>query len=114
VLLDFHEYAQSVFLQGRDVPWHQPTAYSNFFGAAQGLLKPDVALLDLGSLTPTQSPPTTAEGSYGREVAHRVRTEDHAGQRDHCLQGCRAGHRSVPDLSGPLVLQIPSPMLWLH
>ena len=50
VVLDFHEYAQSVILQGREVPWQQSTAYSNFFGQAQGLLKPDVALLDLGTL----------------------------------------------------------------
>jgi hypothetical protein len=114
VVLDFHEYAQSVILQGRDVPWQQPTAYSNFFGQAQGLLKPDVALLDLGSL-----------------YANAVATND--GLRASMSAKSRTGYALKTLLANettatmalelatvvsqtsaaPLVLQIPSPMLWL-
>ncbi|QWT24469.1 hypothetical protein KPL76_03465 [Subtercola sp. PAMC28395] len=47
VLLDSHDYAQAVLLQGKAVPWEEPMAYSNFFSQAQALLKPDVALLSL-------------------------------------------------------------------
>jgi len=63
VVLDFHEYAQSVILQGRDVPWHQPTAYSNFFGQAQGLLKPDVARYR-GPVSVRYAPSTWATSSF--------------------------------------------------
>jgi len=114
VVLDFHDYAQSVILQGRDVPWHQPTAYSNFFGQAQGLLKPDVALLDLGTL-----------------YANAVATND--GLRSSLSARSRTGFALKTLLANettaaaalelatvvshtsaaPLVLQIPSPMLWL-
>src|ERR1700682_6722749 len=48
VSIDHHDYARSVFLRGQPVPWPHPVRYANFVGQAQGLLNPDVTLLDLG------------------------------------------------------------------
>jgi hypothetical protein len=114
VVLDFHEYAQSVILQGRDVPWHQPTAYSNFFGQAQGLLNPDVALLDLGTLYANAL--ATNEGLRA-SLSARSRT----GFALKTLLANETTATTALELAtvvsqtsaAPLVLQIPSPMLWL-
>lgn len=50
VVLDFHDYAQAVFLKGRPTPWGEAMAYSNFLGQAQGVLKSDALLLPLDRL----------------------------------------------------------------
>jgi hypothetical protein len=114
VVLDFHEYAQSVILQGRDVPWHQPTAYSNFFGQAQGLLKPDVALLDLGTLY-TNAVATNdglrASMSARSRTGYALKTLL-ANETTACMALELATVVSQTS-AAPLVLQIPSPMLWL-
>jgi hypothetical protein len=114
VLLDFHEYAQSVFLQGRDVPWHQPTAYSNFFGAAQGLLKPDVALLDLGSLYANA---VTTNDGLRAAMAAKSRTgfalKTMLANETTASRAVELATAVSQTSAAPLVLQIPSPMLWL-
>jgi hypothetical protein len=114
VVLDFHDYAQSVILQGREVPWHHPTAYSNFFGQAQGLLKPDVALLDLGTLY--SNAVATNEGLRS-SLSARSRT----GFALKALLANETTAAAAVELAtvvsqtsaAPLVLQIPSPMRWL-
>ena len=114
VVLDFHEYAQSVILQGRDVPWQQPTAYSNFFGQAQGLLKPDVAMLDLGTLYANA---VATNDGLRASMSARSRT-------GFALKTLLANETTAamtlelatvvsPPSSAPLVLQLPSPMLCL-
>jgi len=113
VVLDFHEYAQSVILQGRDVPWQQPTAYS-YFGQAQGLLKPDVALLDLGTLYANA---VATNDGLRASLSTRSRT-------GYALKTLLANETTASmalelatavsqTSAAPLVLQIPSPMLWL-
>jgi hypothetical protein len=114
VVLDFHDYAQSVILQGREVPWHHPTAYSNFFGQAQGLLQPDVALLDLGALYSNAM--ATNEGLRS-SLSARTRT----GFALKTLLANETTAAAALELAtvvsqtsaAPLMLQIPSPMLWL-
>ena len=49
VIIDHQQYAQAVILRGQQVPWADPVAYAQFLGQAQGLLKPDATLLDLGT-----------------------------------------------------------------
>lgn len=114
IVIDHHDYAQSVILQGRDVPWHDPTAYSNFFGQAQGLLKPDVALL-------------TLDRFYDEEQASNNVLQDAMSARQrtgYALRALLADSATVTravDLvttlahivREPLVVQIPSPMQWL-
>ena len=50
VIIDHQRYAQAVILRGQRIPWGDTVAYSGFFGQAQGLLRPDATLLDLGAL----------------------------------------------------------------
>jgi len=114
VVLDFHEYAQSVILQGREVPWQQPTAYSNFFGQAQGLLKPDVALLDLGTLYANAL--ATNDGLRA-SLSTRSRTgfalKTLLANETTAAMALELATVVAQTSSAPLVVQIPSPMLWL-
>ena len=114
VVLDSYDYAQSVFLQGRPVPWQEPMKYANFFGQVQGVLKSDLALLSLD-----------------RFYAHRVASDpalqtamsakSRTGYALRTLLGDPATTAFVIELASifsktqrvPVVLQIPSPMQWL-
>ncbi|TFD27175.1 hypothetical protein [Cryobacterium lyxosi] len=114
VVLDSHDYAQSVFLQGKPVPWQEPMAYANFFGQVQGVLKSDLALVSLD-----------------RFYAHRVASDpalqaamgakSRTGYALRTLLGDAETTASVIELVTvlsqtqrvPVVLQIPSPMQWL-
>src|SRR5664279_1156009 len=49
LVMDHERYAQTVILQGKPIPWSDPVAYSRFMGQAQGLLRPDTTLLDMGA-----------------------------------------------------------------
>ena len=49
VVIDHRHYAQAVILQGQPIPWDDPIAFAQFMGQAQGLLKPDTTMLDLGA-----------------------------------------------------------------
>jgi hypothetical protein len=114
VLIDCHDYAQSVILQGKPVPWQEPMAYSHFYGQAQGLLKSDVALLSLDRFYAHRlegnSELTTAMSARAR-VGYALRT----------LLADAETTRSVVEFATifsktqrePIVLQIPSPMQWL-
>ena len=114
VVLDSHDYAQSVFLQGKPVPWQEPMAYANFFGQAQGVLKSDLALLSLDRFYAHRvaSDPTlqTAMSAKSR-TGYALRT----------LLGDPGTTAFVIELVSilsktqrvPVVLQIPSPMQWL-
>ena len=114
VVLDSHDYAQSVFLQGKPVPWQEPMAYANFFGQVQGVLKSDLALLSLD-----------------RFYAHRVASDpalrtamsakSRTGYALRTLLGDAETTAFVVELASifsktqrvPVVLQVPSPMRWL-
>lgn len=114
VMIDFHEYARSVILQGREVPWRQPTAYSNFFGQAQGLLGPDVALLDLGALYLNV---IAGNDDLKASLAARSRTgfalKTLLANESAAAMALELATAVSQTSSAPLVLQIPSPMLWL-
>lgn len=114
VVFDHHEYAASVILRGRPVPWDNATSYAAFFAQAQGLLRPDVALLDLtrlyGHLT---------AGNSGLETAMAARSRTGFALRT--LLADEDLNRAVLDFltvftktaRQPVVLRFPSPMAWL-
>ena len=114
VVFDHHEYAGSVILRGRPVPWENATAYSAFFAQAQGLLRPDVALLDLNRL---YGHLTTGNTRLETAMAARSRT----GFALRTLLGDEDLNRAVLDFvtvfaktaRQPVVLRLPSPMAWL-
>ena len=114
VLVDSHDYAQAVLLQGKPVPWGEPMAYCNFFSQAQGLLTSDVALLSLDRFYAHRLNGDTALQS---RMAAKTRT----GFALRTLLSDPDLMRDAVDLAmtfsqtqkAPVVLQIPSPMRWL-
>jgi len=114
VLIDSHDYAQSVFLQGKPVPWEEPMAYANFFGQAQGILKSDVALLSLDRFYAHRLETTS-------ELRNAMSAKTRTGYALRTLLGDADTTASVIELATvfsktqrvPVVLQLPSPMQWL-
>lgn len=114
VVVDHQQYAQAVILRGQPVPWGDPIAYSQFLGQAQGLLKPDATLLDLGAFYDHK----LADNATLRS-AMSARSRTGYALKTLLSDGNTAG--AALELAGvvsqtsraPLVLQIPSPMLWL-
>jgi len=114
VIIDHQRYAQAVILRGQRIPWGDAVAYSGFFGQAQGLLKSDATLLDLGAL-------------YDFFLASEDRLKDAMSARSRIgyslkiLLGDRATAEKTLEFATvlaqtsrpPLVLQIPAPALWL-
>jgi hypothetical protein len=114
VLFDHHEYATSVILRARAVPWDNATAYAAFFAQAQGLLRPDAALLDLNRLYDHLT-----AGNTGLETGMAARSR--TGYALRTLLGDVDVNRAVLEFvtvfartsRQPVVLRIPSPMEWL-
>jgi len=114
VVFDHHDYASAVVLRGRAVPWDNAAAYSAFFAQAQGLLRPDAALLDLKRL---YAHLTT--GNTGLETAMAARSR--TGYALRTLLADDDTNKAVLEFATifaqtarqPVVLRIPSPMEWL-
>jgi hypothetical protein len=114
VIIDHQQYAQAVILRGRPIPWADPIAYSQFLGQAQGLLKPDATLLDLGALydhAVATNDALTSSLSARSRTGYALKTL----LADEKTAGAALELASVVSQTSaaPLVLQIPSPMLWL-
>lgn len=114
VMFDHHDYAQSVILQGREVPWREPMAYSNFFGQAQGLLKSDVALLSLDRFYAQHLASNSAlAGAMGAKSRTGYALRTLLGDADTTAQAVELAETFVKTQREPVVLHIPSPMQWL-
>lgn len=114
VLVDSHDYAQAVLLQGRPIPWGEPMAYCNFFGQAQGLLSSDLALLNLDRfyafrLGSSESLPAALAAKKRTGFALRTLLGDTGLLRD-AVDFATTFSKTQ---RAPVVLQIPSPMQWL-
>jgi hypothetical protein len=114
VIIDHQRYAQTVILRGQRIPWGDPAAYSGFFGQAQGLLKPDVTLLDLGALYDFF---LASDDGLRDAMSARSRTGYALKTLLADLPTARKALEFASVLAqtsrAPLVLQIPSPMRWL-
>lgn len=114
VLIDGLDYAQCVFLQGRPVPWHNPTAYSHFLGQAQGVFASDLALLNLDRFYAHRlescSELRVALGAKNR-TGFALRTL--LGDAETTAHAIEFATVFVKTQRAPVVLQIPSPMQWL-
>jgi hypothetical protein len=114
VLIDHQQYAQAVILQGQPIPWTDPIAYSPFLGPAQGLLRPDTTLLDLGAF---YHHAVANDESLRSSLSARSRT-GYALKTLLAEEKTALAARELADVISqstrtPLIVQIPSPMLWL-
>jgi hypothetical protein len=115
LLLDHHAYAQSVFLRNRPVPWDDPTSYARFFNQAQGLLKPDLAILDLNHFFThhlERNPALRKAMSEKSRTGYALRVL--LAEKDLTHKTVDLAQTLTAMASGPVVLQIPSPMQWLR
>jgi hypothetical protein len=114
VIIDHQQYAQAVILRGQPIPWADPAAYASVYGQAQRLLRPDAALLDLGALYES-----LLASDEDLKLAMKARS-----RTGYALKTALADERTAAAAlelasvvsqtsAAPLVLQIPSPMLWL-
>ena len=114
LIVDHQEYARDVILHGDPLPCGDVTQYSNFFGQAQALLQPDVALVDLGMIYASllaNDEELLALMSARTRVGYALTTllSDYATAAA-ALELVSLVARTSPT---PLVLQVPSPMRWL-
>ena len=114
VVIDHQRYAQAVILRGQPVPWADPIAYSQLLGQTQSLLQPDATLLDLGAL---YDHAVATNDALKSSLSARSRT-GYALKTllaDEKTAGAALELASVVSQTSaaPLVMQIPSPMLWL-
>ena len=114
VVLDSHDYAQTVFLQGKPVPWQEPMAYANFFGQVQGVLKSDLALLSLDRFYAervTDDPALQAAMGAKSRTGYALRTL--LSDAETTMLVIELATVFIQTQRVPVVLQIPSPMQWL-
>lgn len=50
LIMNAEDYAQRVLLQNKPIPWHDATAYANYFGQGVALLKPQATVIPLDKM----------------------------------------------------------------
>jgi hypothetical protein len=114
VVLDFHDYAQTVFLKGRRAPWGEAMAYSNFLGQAQGVLKSDALILPLDRFYDdllTNSPDLRVAMGAKSRTGYALRTL--LGDSDATIRAVEFVTTFVKTQRSPVILQLCSPFRWL-
>ncbi|MFA6300567.1 MAG: hypothetical protein WC642_15465, partial [Nocardioides sp.] len=111
LIIDHAAYAQQVLLRGAPMPWLDETAYVSLLAQAEGLLKPDVTLLDTGpvldALLAQDSSLVAAMGARTR-VGYALRTLlAHEGTAERLMRVVSVVSRMS---RLPLVLQVPGPV----
>jgi hypothetical protein len=113
LVLDHLAYAQRVLLRGNPVPWDDVTGFANLLGQAEGLLRADVRVLDVGALYDAliagDAALVSAMTARSR-VGFALRTllaDENTAQR-----AVRFTEVVAQTSRLPLVLQVPSPTLW--
>lgn len=114
LILDHRAYAHQLILRGGPIPWDDLASYTNFFGQAQALLRPDVALVDLGAfvdhLLATDPRLVNAMSARSRTgFAFKTLMSD---ETVAALSAEFAGVVTATTRS-PVVLQLPSPLRWI-
>ena len=114
LILDHLRYTQALLLRGASVPWEDVAGFVSFFGQAQGLLKPDAALVDLGALygaAVERRPELRAAMTARSRTGYALKTllADESLAADSVALASAVAHTSRV----PLVLQVPAPLTWL-
>lgn len=113
LVLDHLAYAERVLLRGTGVPWNDVTSFVNLLGQAEGLLGPDVRMLDLGALYEAclaDSAAVVAAMSARSRVGYALKTL--LAHEETAERAVRFVEVVAQTSRLPLVLQVPSPTLW--
>ncbi|MGW3268302.1 hypothetical protein [Streptomyces sp. NPDC001056] len=114
LVVDHQHYAPAVILQGRPVPWTDPVAFAQYTGQVQGLLRPDTTLLDLGAYydDALARDDTLRAGLSARpRTGYALRTL--LAHEPTAVAAVELAEVVARASATPLVVQIPSPVLWL-
>ncbi|MFF0224185.1 hypothetical protein [Streptomyces sp. NPDC004629] len=114
LVVDHQQYARAVVLQGRPVPWTDPVAFAQYTGQVQGLLRPDTTLLDLGAYYDdalARQDLLRAGLSARPRTGYALRTL--LAHEPTAVAAAELAEVVARASTAPLVVQIPSPMLWL-
>ncbi len=114
LILDHASFGSARLLHGAAVPWSEPVECQSYFGQAQGLLRPDVTLVDVAAAYAHHlvTRPALVEAMRARSrVGYALKTM----LADDDLANAVAGVvRVLAETSRlPFVLQLPSPLRWL-
>jgi hypothetical protein len=114
LILDHASFGSARLLRGAPVPWSAPVECQSYFGQAQGLLRPDATLVDVGA-------------AYAQHLAGRPDLVEAMAARTrtgYALKVLLGDDRMADAVAGvvrvlaetsrlPLVLQVPAPLRWL-
>jgi hypothetical protein len=114
LILDHAAFGSARLLHGASVPWSEPVECQSYFGQAQGLLRPDVTLVDLGAAYAQhlEGRPDLAEAMGARSrMGYALKTL----LADDALAEAIVGVTRILAETNqqPLVLQVPAPLRWL-
>lgn len=115
LIINAEDYAQKVLLQGKPIPWHDPTAYANHLGQTAALLKPEVSVISIDKMMMQELTDnkqlTTAMGAKNRSgYALKV----FMGDEDFKSAVSALVASSVQTQRVPVLVQMPSPLQMLY
>ena len=110
-------YSRRLLLGESGDPWENASTFLAYFSQAQGLLKPDVAVVEVGELFDSwlqRNPAAKAELSGKRKISYPLRKLLEQSQPRELL--AEVIDAVLAHLRGqiPLVLAMPAPGYWLH
>lgn len=110
-------YSRRLFLGESGDPWENASTFLSYFSQAQGLLKPDVAVIEVGELFDAwlqRNPAAKTELSGKRKLSYPLRKLLEQSQPRELL--AEVVEAVLAHLRGqvPLVLAMPAPRHWLH
>jgi hypothetical protein len=114
LILDHASYGSARILRGAPVPWSEPIECQSYFGQAQGLLRPDTTLVDIGaayhqqlSARPGLLDAMGARGRTGYALKTLLADDELAASAARLVEVLSKTSRQ------PVVLQVPAPLRWL-
>jgi hypothetical protein len=114
LILDHASYGSTRILRGAPVPWSQPVECQSYFGQAQGLLRPDTTLVDIGAAYDQQlasRPELVAAMGARSRIGYALKTL--LAEDDLAASAVRLVEVLGETSRQPLVLQVPAPLRWL-
>ncbi len=115
LIMDAEAYAQQVLLQGKAIPWHDATAYSNHLGQAVALLKPQVAVIAMDKMMATElAGNQTLVDAMGAKKRSGFALKAFMGDENFKAAAGALVTTVAKTLHLPIVVQLPSPLAILY
>ncbi len=115
LIMDAEAYAQQVLLQGKAIPWHDATAYSNHLGQAVALLKPQVAVVAVDKMIKKElADNQTLADAMGAKKRSGFALKAFMGDKDFRAAAGALVTTVAKTLHLPIVVQLPSPLEILY